>query len=279
VVPAGRGAQLPSPLTLQAWQVGQVALPQQTPFVQAPLMHWTAWVQACPLGLSAQLLVAPEPWQVNGARQSASAVQAVLQAPVPQTYGVQLDAVGAAHAPLPLQLEIGVKVEPVQATVPHETVVPACWQAPRPLHDPVLPQGGVGAHNECGSGELIGTLAQLPALPATLHALQSGQLVVLQQTPSTQVLPVRQSFVLVQAWPRRFLLPQRLVTVSQMLPGRQSPSTAQAALQAVEPLQTYGAQAIEDAAWQVPRPSQVRPDVSVDCPVGQEGAAQDVLAS
>ena len=48
-------------------------------------MHWAAAVQVCPLGLSAQLRVAPEPWQVNGAMQSASAVQAVLQAPAPQT--------------------------------------------------------------------------------------------------------------------------------------------------------------------------------------------------
>jgi hypothetical protein len=264
---------------LQAWQVGQVALPQQTPSVQAPLMHWAAAVQTCPLGLSAQLLVAPEPWQVNGATQSVSTVQAVLQAPPPQTYGEQLDAVGAAQAPLPLQWEIGVKVEPAQPEVPHETVVPACWQAPRPLHEPVLPQGGVGAHSECGSGELIATLAQLPAVPAMLQALQSGQLVVLQQTPSTHVLPDKQSLVLVHACPRRFLLPQRLVIGSQMLPGKQSVSSEQAALQAVDPLQTYGAQAIEDAAWQVPRPSHVRPVVTVDCPVGHEGAAHDVLAS
>jgi hypothetical protein len=178
-----------------------------------------------------------------------------------------------------LQWEIGVNVEPVQPEVPHETVVPACWQAPRPLHDPVLPQGGVGAHSECGSGELIATLAQLPALPAMLQALQSGQLVVLQQTPSTQVLLVRQSLVLVHACPRRFLLPQRLVTLSQMLSPRQSASIEQAALQAVLPLQTYGSQGMDVAPWQVPRPSQVRPVVTVDCPVGHDGAAHDVLAS
>jgi hypothetical protein len=137
---------------------------------------------------------------------------------------------------------MGVKVEPVQDAVPHETVVPACRQAPRPLQAPVLPHGGLGAQSAWGSGELVGTLVQLPALPAMLHALQIGQLVVLQQTPSTHVLPVRQSFVLVQAWPRRFLLPHRLVTGSQMLLplllGRQSASEVQAALQAVEPLQT-----------------------------------------
>jgi hypothetical protein len=135
-----------------------------------------------------------------------------------------------------------VKVDPVHDAVPHETVVPACRQAPRPLQAPVLPHGGFAAQSAWGSGELVGTLVQVPALPAMLHALQSGQLVVLQQTPSTQVFPVRQSLVLVQACPRRFLLPQRLVTASQMLLpvllGRQSASDVHAALQAVEPLQT-----------------------------------------
>jgi hypothetical protein len=37
--PAGIGAHEPWPLTLQAWQVGHVALPQHTPSVQKPLMH------------------------------------------------------------------------------------------------------------------------------------------------------------------------------------------------------------------------------------------------
>ena len=31
-----------------------------------------------------------------------------------------------------------------------------------------------------------------------------------------------------------------------------------------------------DAAWQFPFPSQVRPEVNVELPVGQEGAAQEV---
>jgi hypothetical protein len=39
VVPAPSGAQVPSPLTLQAWHAGQLALPQQTLSVQLPLMH------------------------------------------------------------------------------------------------------------------------------------------------------------------------------------------------------------------------------------------------
>jgi hypothetical protein len=62
-VPFGIAAQLPTPLTLQAWQVPQGPEPQQTPSVQKPLMHWLAVVQAWPFGLSAQLLV-PVPWQV-----------------------------------------------------------------------------------------------------------------------------------------------------------------------------------------------------------------------
>ncbi len=41
-VPAVNGAQLPVPLTLQAWQVPQGPVPQQTPSVQNPLMHWIA---------------------------------------------------------------------------------------------------------------------------------------------------------------------------------------------------------------------------------------------
>jgi hypothetical protein len=83
-VPAPRAAQLPSPFTLHAWQAGQLALPQQTPSVQLPLMHWLAAVQLEPLGLRLQLLAVPLPWQVKGARQSPSAAHDVLQAPPPQ---------------------------------------------------------------------------------------------------------------------------------------------------------------------------------------------------
>ena len=44
-VPDEIGAQLPDPLTLQALQVPQGPLPQQTPSVQKPLMHWLAEAQ------------------------------------------------------------------------------------------------------------------------------------------------------------------------------------------------------------------------------------------
>jgi hypothetical protein len=238
--PAEMFEQLPSPFRLQAWQVGQLALPQQTPLVQKPLMHWFEMLQAWPFGFSAQLLVVPEPGQVKGATHSASLAQVVRQALVLPHWKLpgQAEAVGAAQAPEPLQCETGVNVAPVQVAVPHETEVPPAWQCPAPSQAPVKPQGGLGVHWLCGSGVLAATLAQLPALPVTLQAWQVGQAVALQQTPSTQLLPVKQSPVAVQVWPRRFLFPHRLVLGSQMFGDWQSASEAQAALQAVVPLQT-----------------------------------------
>ena len=47
--PAATLVQVPRfPATLQAWQVAQVALPQQTPSTQLPLVHWFALAQAAP---------------------------------------------------------------------------------------------------------------------------------------------------------------------------------------------------------------------------------------
>ena len=73
------------PFTLHALQAAQLTLPQQTASTQLPLMHSPPAPQARPLGLSAQLLVLPAPWHVNGARQSASAAHIDLQAFVPHT--------------------------------------------------------------------------------------------------------------------------------------------------------------------------------------------------
>ena len=101
-------AQVPLPLTLHAWQAGQLELPQQTPSTQFPVLHWLAAVQATPFAFSVQLLVVPLPWQVLGARQSPSEVQGeLLHAFVPQTYGEQLLVAGAAQLPAPSQWEIG----------------------------------------------------------------------------------------------------------------------------------------------------------------------------
>jgi hypothetical protein len=139
---------------------------------------------------------------------------------------------------VPLQRETGVNVEPEQDAVPHETVVAASAQAPAPLQAPVLPHGGAGVQRFPGSVTPTGTLAQLPALVPTLHAWHSPHALVLQQTPLVQKLSVRHSLVAAQGWPRRFLLPQRLVFGSQMLGARQSASFRQVPRHAVAPSHT-----------------------------------------
>jgi hypothetical protein len=72
----------------------------------------------------------------------------------------------------------------------HITVVGCCWHAPPPLQAPVLPQLPVppGVQRPCGSVTLLATLAQEPRLPETLQAMQVPQLLLAQQTPSTQKL-------------------------------------------------------------------------------------------
>ena len=144
------------------------------------------------------------------------------------------------QVPDPLQNDGGVYVEPLQLAVAHETVFAACWQAPVPLQAPVLPQGALveGAHRLWGSAAPAGTLVHVPALPETLQAKQVPHDAEAQQTPSTQVRPVRQSAVALQVWPWRFLFPHRFVLGSQMSGERQSASDLHAVLQLVVPLQT-----------------------------------------
>lgn len=100
-------------------------------------------MQLEPFGLRLQLFAPALPWQVKGARQSPSAVHDVLQAVPPHMYGEQLVVVGVEQLPEPLQKDGGVYVDPLQLAVPHDTVVAACWQAPRPSQAPVLPQGAL----------------------------------------------------------------------------------------------------------------------------------------
>ena len=242
-------------------------------------MHWLAAVHAMPFGFSAQLRFGAVPWHVNGGTQLLSAVQLVPHAAPLHTYGEQLDVVAAAHVPAPVQCEIAVSVDPEHDAAPHVTVAAASWQAPAPLHAPVLPHGGLAAHPPRGSGLPPGTFAQLPALEPMLQAWQRPHDMLLQQTPSTQKLPVRHSALVVHACPSRRRLPQRLVCRSQIDGAKQSASDVHAARHAVLPLHTYGAHATLDAARQVPRPSHIRLVVSVDWFAGQDGAAQVVFAS
>ena len=57
-VPAANGVQVPGAVPLQVWQVPQLALPQQTPLMQEPLMHWFAPPQAAPFAFLATQLPA-----------------------------------------------------------------------------------------------------------------------------------------------------------------------------------------------------------------------------
>ena len=151
---------------------------------------------------------------------------------------MQLEDVAAEQAPVPLQCDVGVYVDPVHDAVPHETVVAASWQPAAPLQKPVLPQGGFAAQRFIVSGLPSGTFAQLPALAPTLHDVHSEHALLTQQTPSTQKRPVKHWLVEEHGLPARAKLPQWLVLGSQMVGGRQSPSPVQAARQAVAPLQT-----------------------------------------
>ena len=54
------------------------------------------------------------------------------------------------------------------------------------MQAPVLPQVPPGVHRACGSLTLLATLAQVPRLPERLQAMQVPQLLLAQQTPSTQ---------------------------------------------------------------------------------------------
>jgi hypothetical protein len=233
VAPDVIGAQLPAPLRLHAWQAGQLVLPQQTLSTQWPLMHSPPAPQAAPLGLSAQFFVLPDPWHVRGAMQSALVAHDVLQAVPPHTYGEQSIETASPQAPLPLQRASVLAVEPEHVATAQTVVVGAFAQAPAPLHAPVFPQGAdaLGAHIPRGSVVPADTFAHVPRLPDTLHAWHIGHDADPQQMRSTQVSPVRQSAVAVQAPPCRTLLPHRLVFGSQIVGATQSASLRQAALQ------------------------------------------------
>jgi hypothetical protein len=81
-VPAGIGVQVPTvPVRPHDWHTPAQATLQQKPCAHDPEVHWALLVQAAACAFKVQL----PPLQVNGARQSVSAVQVVLQALVPQT--------------------------------------------------------------------------------------------------------------------------------------------------------------------------------------------------
>jgi hypothetical protein len=279
VLPA-LGWQVPLPSTLQALHAVQLALLQQTPSTQLPLLHWLPAVQASPGPLRLQLFVPPTPgWQVLGAWQSSSVVQDVRQAFAAQTNGMQGIDAGGAQLPAPSQCETGLAaVLDAQPAVPHETLVGCCWHLPLPSQVPVLPQVVLGMQPPCGSAEPIVTLAQVPALPWMLHAWQVPHDGLAQQTPSTQVRPLAQSALAEQLCPW-WCRPHWLVIVLHLFGDRQSWSPVQLVLQAVVPLHRNVPQLVVVAVWQVPLPSQVRALVCVELPAGHLDGTQMVPAA
>jgi hypothetical protein len=86
-VPFGTLAQVPLPLRPHDWQPGQLEVAQQTPSTQLPLAHSFAPPQVAPFAFLATQLPAVVALPVQYRlvlEQCASALQFVLQAPVPQ---------------------------------------------------------------------------------------------------------------------------------------------------------------------------------------------------
>jgi len=131
-----------------------------------------------------------------------SAPQAVLQAAVPHTNGVQLVTVALAQLPVPVQKAAAVATPLVHDGATHITEVDAWVQAPLPLQVPVLPHVPLAEQRACGSVTPAPTLAQVPS-PFRLQAWQVPQEAVEQQTPSTQ-LPLPHSCAVPQAIPSPF---------------------------------------------------------------------------
>jgi hypothetical protein len=103
------------PESAQDLQFELHAVAQQTPCAHTPLVHSVPAEQAVPFVFS----VHTPPLQMSGLLQSALVVHDVLQAPVPQMYGLQLEVDPAWQVPVPLQVRVDVRVTPVQLAAAH----------------------------------------------------------------------------------------------------------------------------------------------------------------
>ena len=107
VVPAATGVHVPAPpATLQAWQVPQLAVPQQTPSTHWPLSHSGPAAHACPRRLSPH----DPAVQLRPGAQSASLAQAALQLVPLHAYAPHDCIVAGRHMPAPSQLRASVAV-------------------------------------------------------------------------------------------------------------------------------------------------------------------------
>jgi hypothetical protein len=218
---------------------------------------------------------------VLGDTQSLSIVHEVKHAFPPQTYGLHGIPIATAQLPLPLHVDGGVNVDPLHICMPHEVFVSACWQVPLPVQLPVFPQGMLAetGHLPCSSAPPDGMFAHVPWLPGTLHAWQVPHDADAQQTPSTHVRPLKQSFVTVQALPCETKVPHLLVMGSQLVPVAHCELTVQVVLQSVVPLHANCPHELVVAVLHTPLPSQVRALVRVEDPAGQLDPTQTVPAA
>jgi hypothetical protein len=179
----GTSAQVPLE---QVSQVPQAAAPQQVWSTQWPDVHSVAREHEAPLALRPQL----PPVQTLGLTQSRSTEQVVLHLWVvaSQLMLPHDCAVTGWHAPAPSHVDNGVCtfIPAWHISVPHGVAVSAFWQAPAPLHLPLLPHSVVTAHWLAGSGSgkiPAPTKLQVPGDPSSVQLLQRSVHAVLQQTP------------------------------------------------------------------------------------------------
>jgi hypothetical protein len=186
VAPFATGVQVPAePARAHERQTPVQAVLQQTPWAQMVDPHSAPSAQVAPSGFSPQ-----EPaLQTAGDAQSASAVQVFLQTAVPQVKGKHDDDAGVTQAPAPSQADPGVKVVLPAGQVESRQGVPCGyrWQAPA-WHLPLVPQLAApwSVQVLAGSGLPVGTLVQVPSVPAREHDLQALAQAVLQQIPWAQ---------------------------------------------------------------------------------------------
>ena len=133
----------------------------------------------------------------------------------------------------------------MQLGLPHTVEAAYCWQAPAPLHTPVVPQvlAACCAHSVPGSSPSA-TLSQVPLAPtpplaAVEQPLQMPVHALLQQTPSTQNVLTHSAASLHDA-PRGLPVPQ--VPPEQTRPPVQCASSVQLVRQLEASRQVYGSQ-------------------------------------
>jgi hypothetical protein len=120
--------------------------------------------------------------------QSVSALQLVLQAVAPHTYGLQAAVADEGQSPVPLHDAEAVCVPAVQLAARHEVPDPGYAHAlvvtpsQAPPHE--LPSVVQAVREPCGAPV---TAVQVPALPTTSQAWHWPVQVLLQQTPSAQI--------------------------------------------------------------------------------------------